>query len=179
MAVAAVKFERVFSAALVGDLQKSVLRLLGDAYSDNLADYLRNVGRGVHLLGRVDGELVTHGMIVDRGLQVGEQPPLRTAYVELVATAPRAQGRGYASALMVHLVEHMAEYALAALSPVNVGFYQQFGWEKWRGPLSVRSNFHTVRTPEDEVMILRLPRTPETLDLDAPLSVEWRPGEVW
>jgi hypothetical protein len=28
------------------------------------------------------------------------------------------------------------------------------------------------------VMILRLPRTPP-LDLDAPLSIEWREGDLW
>ena len=34
-------------------------------------------------------------------------------------------------------------------------------------------------TPDETVMILRLPRTPPDLDLDAPLSAEWRRGELW
>ena len=34
-------------------------------------------------------------------------------------------------------------------------------------------------TPEERIMIMRLPDSPE-LDLDLPLSVEWRPGgELW
>jgi len=35
-----------------------------------------------------------------------------------------------------------------------------------------------VATPDEEVMVLRLPGSP-LLDLDASLAVDWRPGEVW
>jgi hypothetical protein len=35
-----------------------------------------------------------------------------------------------------------------------------------------------VPTPEERVMILRLPGTP-VLDDTQTLSVEWRPGEAW
>ena len=34
-------------------------------------------------------------------------------------------------------------------------------------------------TPDETVMILRLPGTPTDLDLDAALSAEWRRGEPW
>jgi hypothetical protein len=34
-------------------------------------------------------------------------------------------------------------------------------------------------TPDEQVMVLRLPRTPAGLSLDAPLSAEWREGEFW
>jgi hypothetical protein len=52
------------------------------------------------------------------------------------------------------------------------------GWELWRGPLATRTDAGLVPTPDEEVMILRLARTP-ALSLDEPLSVEWRVGEVW
>ena len=52
------------------------------------------------------------------------------------------------------------------------------GWRYWRGPLSVRKDGQVVPTPQERVMIMPLPLTP-AIDLDAPLSVEWRPGEVW
>ena len=32
--------------------------------------------------------------------------------------------------------------------------------------------------PDDEVMILRLPRTPRNLDIKL-LECDWRPGDVW
>ena len=37
---------------------------------------------------------------------------------------------------------------------------------------------HLLPTPEEQVMVLRLPKTPP-LDLELPLSAEWREGEVW
>ncbi|GAF68279.1 unnamed protein product, partial [marine sediment metagenome] len=36
-----------------------------------------------------------------------------------------------------------------------------------------------IPTPGEEVMIHRLPHTPPSLDLHAPLSTDWRPGDVW
>jgi len=72
----------------------------------------------------------------------------------------------------------VGDYDLAALCPTRDGLYRRLGWRYWRGPLSVRKDGHVVPTPQERVMILPLPLTP-TLDLDAPLSVEWRPGEVW
>jgi aminoglycoside 2'-N-acetyltransferase I len=102
------------------------------------------------------------------------------AYIELVATDPASQGNGYASMLLRALVSKLTKHDIAGLSPSAESFYARLGWELWRGPLFVRTEAGIESSPEDEeVMILRLPRTPAHLDLDAPLSVEWRPGEVW
>jgi hypothetical protein len=70
------------------------------------------------------------------------------------------------------------DFDLGALSPSDDGFYVRLGWETWRGPLSIRTATGSMPTPEDRVMILCLPGTPD-LDLDAPLSAEWRDGELW
>ena len=100
--------------------------------------------------------------------------------MELVATDPRWQGRGYASCTLAHLVAGLpASYELAALSPATRGIYQRLGWVLWQGPLAIRSRDGTlVPTPDEELMVLPLPASP-TLDLNAPMSAEWRPGEVW
>ena len=70
-----------------------------------------------------------------------------------------------------------ATVAQAALSPATEGLYARLGWRFWRGPLSIRSEAGKTPTPEEEIMFLRLPRTPP-LDETLPLSAEWRPGEV-
>jgi GNAT superfamily N-acetyltransferase len=157
---------------------RAVERLCRAAYGENLQSYLAGIGPGDHLLGRVDGALVSHLMWVTRRLEPRGQAPLRTAYVELVATAPEHQRRGYASALLTRFVTHVGDSDLAALSPATAGIYARLGWKFWRGPLAVRRGGQLRPTPEDRVMILPLPRTP-ALDLDVPLSVEWRQGEVW
>src|SRR6266513_69810 len=85
---------------------------------------------------------------------------------------------GCASALLEHLVPLVSDYQLAALCPATEHLYARLGWRFWRGPLSARKDGGIVATPDDRVMILPLVETP-SLDLDSPLSVEWRRGEVW
>jgi GNAT superfamily N-acetyltransferase len=155
-----------------------VRQLCDAAYATNTRTYFDALSPGEHLLGRRGQTLVTHLMWVTRWLQPQDHPPLRTAYVEMVATAPAAQRKGYASALLHAFPPLVHDYELAALSPATEQLYARHGWRLWRGPLAVRTPDGLHPTPEDRVMILVLPKTP-ALDLSVPLSVEWRSGEVW
>jgi aminoglycoside 2'-N-acetyltransferase I len=135
---------------------------------------------GLHVLGDLDGELVSHAVVTTRWLQPGELPLLRTAYVDAVATTPEEQGRGRGSAVMRALAAAVADdYDIACLETGKVGFYARLGWERWRGPLAGRSEEGLIPTPGQEgVMILRLPRTPP-LDLDSLLTIECQPERIW
>jgi aminoglycoside 2'-N-acetyltransferase I len=150
-----------------------------EAYEEDLSAYLGWIGEGVHLVVRDAGSIVSHLMIVERALQPGSLPPLRTGYVELVATHPDWQGRGLASRLMRAAAEDLADFQLGALSPSDAAFYARLGWERWRGPLFVREGTSTYATPEEEIMVYRTGLTPAWLALDMALSCEWREGEVW
>jgi aminoglycoside 2'-N-acetyltransferase I len=170
--------EQVGSAAMNPAAAAEVRALCEAAYGEEMASYLADIGPGVHLLCRREGRLVTHLMWVTRWLQPEGGAPLRTAYVELVATAPGEQRRGYASALLASFPPLVEDFHLAALAPATEGIYTRLGWRYWLGPLATRKDGRLIPTPEDRIMILTLPRTPP-LDLHLPLSVEWRPGEVW
>lgn len=172
--------EVVSSEAVHGALRDALLSLCSRAYEEDFSPYLALLSPAVHLFARLDGELVGHAAWVERELRAANLAPLRTAYVEAVATAPEHQGNGYASAVLSRLPAFLGDFALAALSPSDDGFYGRLGWERWRGPLSYLDPGGTeIATPEEQVMILRLPRTQPALELDAPLSTDWRPGEVW
>jgi GNAT superfamily N-acetyltransferase len=167
-------------SAAMSEAEHGEVRLLCRvAYDEDLDAYYRQMCPGVHVLGRADGRIVAHLMIVPRWLQPDGHPPLRTGYVELVATDPAYQGRGFASALLRRVPMLLQDYALGALSPSDHRFYARLGWESWQGPLAVRTANGLEPSPDEEVMVLRLPATPPTLDLGAGLSVEWRPGEAW
>ena len=170
--------ERSSGPAMPTEARAALLALCEAAYGEPIRPYLESIGPGEHLLGYCDGVPVSHVMWVTRQLQPEGMAPLRTAYVELVATAPEAQRRGYATRLLEMVPQLVAEYELAALSPATEGLYTRLGWRFWRGPLSIRTDTGLIPTPEEEIMILRLPRTP-SLDDTLPLSAEWRPGEVW
>ena len=131
-----------------------------------------------HVLGWWGSALASHAMWVTRWLQPSDQPPLRTAYVEMVATEPEFQGRGFATAVMRQLASGIQDFQLGGLSPAEPMLYERLGWVFWQGPLFIRARDGLLPTPEGSVMILRLPKTPP-LDLTLPLSAEWREGELW
>ncbi len=171
--------EIVESAALTTSQRDAVVTLCTEAYEEPFAAYLADIGPGVHLLGTVDGRLVSHVMWVPRVLYLDGGQVLHAAYVEAVATLPGSQGNGYATRLMRAVPALIDSFQLGALSPSDEAWYARLGWELWRGPLSVRERDTVVNTPEEEIMILRLPRTPSSLNVRAPLACDWRPGEVW
>jgi aminoglycoside 2'-N-acetyltransferase I len=149
-----------------------------DEYSD--ADW-RNLLGGLHVLLEVDGRLASHAAVVERELRIAGRA-FRTGYVEAVATWPELQGRGYGTRVMRAVNEHIAEaYEIGGLATGRQPFYERLGWERWRGPTSVRTTGGQRRTAEEDgyVMVLRTPTSPPSLDPDAPISCEWREGDVW
>jgi GNAT superfamily N-acetyltransferase len=171
--------ERASSTALSPEARAAVCALCDSAYGEHLSEYFDAIGPGEHLLGWKDGKLASHLMWVTRWLQPGDGPLLRTAYVELVATAPAVQRRRYATALLEYFPSQVTDFDIAALAPATESLYARLGWRFWRGPLAVRTTDGLVPSADEQIMVLQLPRTP-VLDPELPLSVEWRPGEeVW
>ena len=135
---------------------------------------------GVHFVALLDDETVGHASVVGRELRAADRP-LRTGYVEAVATLPARQGRGVGTLVMRAANEHIrSTYDLGALGTGEHGFYQRLEWQTWQGPLFVRTPQGEQATPDEEggVMVLTTPTT-GPLDLRAPLSCDWRPGDVW
>ncbi len=173
------RIERISTASLSRSTYAAIVALCDEAYEQPIAPYFEAIGPGEHLLGWIDQTLVSHLMWVERWLQIADGPLLRTAYIELVATAKSAQNRGYATRLLEAVPPLIQEFDIAALGPATENLYLRLGWEFWRGPHSTRKDGALVPTPEEYVMTLTLARTPPNLDRDLPLSIEWRPGEVW
>jgi aminoglycoside 2'-N-acetyltransferase I len=167
--------------ALSSQQWQAIVDLCTAAYDEDFNDIFAALPGTVHVLGYHAGVLVSHAAWVTRWLQPAGLNPLRTAYIEAVATDPAHQGRGYASAVMRHLAGQLDDYDLydlAGLSPSDPAFYARLGWELWRGPLAIRTADGLLETPDEQVMVLRLPRTPP-LDLEGLLTAEWRMGELW
>jgi aminoglycoside 2'-N-acetyltransferase I len=168
------------SASLTPSARDEIIQLCNLAYEEDLTVLFETFGPAVHVMGRSAGRLISHAMWVTRWLQIAEGAPLRTAYVEMVATHPAHQRRGYASQIMRALASEILDYDMAALCPNTdaMPLYQRLGWEIWHGPLFIRGEDAIIPTPDETVLILRLSGTP-VLDLRAPLSAEWRVGELW
>jgi aminoglycoside 2'-N-acetyltransferase I len=160
-------------------IKKEIVSLCNRAYEKDMGILLETFLDATHVLGYYNDLLVCHALWVTRYLQVGTNPIMRTAYIEAVATEAKYRNRGFASCLMKYLIGEIQDYELAALSPFSVQYYERLGWELWRGSLFIRTKDNLMPSLDgEEVMIFRLPKTP-VLDLNAPLSAEWREGELW
>jgi aminoglycoside 2'-N-acetyltransferase I len=152
--------------------------LCNRAYDADLEPLFQTFTDATHVIGRWGSAIVSHAMWVTRWLQPSNHPALRTAYVEMVATEPQFQRRGFATAVMRRLASAIRDFDLGGLCPAEPMLYTKLGWVFWQGPLFIRTPDGSLSTPEEQIMILRLPRTPH-LDLALPLSAEWREGELW
>jgi aminoglycoside 2'-N-acetyltransferase I len=158
--------------------RRQIIALCSQAYGEDFSSVVDlDVPEPFHILAFVHDELVSHALWFTRILHADGQP-LRSAYVEAVATAPAHQGRGYASTLLQHLAGAISSYDIGALSPSDPAFYARLGWELWRGPLRITTDSESIHTPDDRVMILRVPRTP-AISLESSLTAPWRAGELW
>lgn len=142
-------------------------------------DWAHAIG-GVHFVLDDEGDVVTHASVVERELHI-DGAPLRTGYVEAVATARDRENLGHGSTVMEAVGEHIRDmFELGALGTGRHRFYERLGWETWLGDAFVRLPDGLQRTPDEEgyILVLRTPSSPP-FELDATLSCEWRPGDVW
>jgi aminoglycoside 2'-N-acetyltransferase I len=160
--------------------------LMRDAFADDehggfTDDDWQHALGGTHFLLESDGTIVCHASVVSRDLHV-DRVPLLAAYVEAVATDPRRQRQGLGSQVMRTVGDFIdaGEWQLAALGTGSQAFYERLGWRVWRGPSFVRTAAGDVATPDEDgyIMVRHTPRTPPLRE-DAPISCEWRPGDVW
>ena len=180
-----IRVRRLTSAELGPADVAAVRALMVEAFGDDEEDAFRDEDwehalGGIHVVAEVDGLIVAHASVVERELHVGGRP-LRTGYVEAVATAPDRQGQGFGTLVMDEIGSIIREgYELGALGTGSHDFYQRLGWQTWRGPAFVRGPGGDRRTPDEDgcILVLSTPRSP-ALDLTAAISCDWRPGDVW
>ena len=178
------RLHRVPTNELTAHETAAIRELLWSAYGSDEEgftedDWEHAIG-GMHFVLEIDGEIVAHASVVEREFDVDGRP-LKTGYVEAVATAPDRQGEGFGSLVMSAVTSWIRErFELGALGTGRHAFYERLGWLTWKGPSSVRTAGRPRRTPDEDGDILVLPTgsSPE-LDLEAPISCDWRPGDVW
>ena len=162
------------------DFRRRVVALCDRAYDDDLTWLFGTMDPVAHVVAESGPRILAHAMWVERFLQVGDDEPVRSAYVEFVATEPDVQGQGWGSAVMRRLQEEIAgAYELAGLCTGSVGFYTRLGWRLWEGPLSIRLPDGGRRSTPHEVVMVLDPDGRLGARVRRPLSVEWREGEEW
>jgi aminoglycoside 2'-N-acetyltransferase I len=173
---------RVGSGDLRGDGIASLRALLEAAFEPGAftqEDWGHALG-GQHFLLEEGGIILSHASVVERELHTSGHR-LATGYVEGVATRPSHQRRGLGSVVMREVGDYIDRtFQLGALSTGVPAFYERLGWIVWRGSTLVRMDRGAVPTPEEDggLLVRPTPMSPP-LDLWAPISCDWRPGDVW
>lgn len=154
---------------------RALMALAFNRYEDE--DWTHALG-GEHAYVIEDGRLIAHGSVVQRHCYLGERT-LRVGYVESVAVHPERQRQGLGAAIMAALEQLAPAYDLLALSSSARGrsLYDGRGWVPWRGTLHVLGPAGVQHLPDEEGHVLVLGA--DGLDLDAPLTCDWRAGDVW
>ncbi len=155
-----------------------VIALCESVFAEDLSGFFAALGESWHVLVRSEDTLIGHACWIARQFQVGDGPPLPTAFIKAVAVRPDRQGQGWGTLAMHHVAEAIDAYALGALLTHRPEFYTCLGWAHWRGPTALRTATGLLSTPAAHPLILRTPHTPP-LDLDALLTAEWRANEPW
>jgi len=171
------------TAALGAATREAIVALCNRAFAHDptqdfttLFDFVTD---SMHVLAFANDVLVAHACWATRRLQPEGHPPLRTAYVDAVATEPALQGRGIGSAVMRRFAQEAEDCQMQALSTDSAaGFYERLGWERWRGPTAGRTLQGLQPTPDDFVLIRRTPTTP-ALDPATRLIADDRGGHPW
>jgi aminoglycoside 2'-N-acetyltransferase I len=166
------------TAQLSADELTAARALCDASYSEfGDADWEHALG-GMHALVLDGGVLVAHGSLVLRRM-LHRGRALRCGYVEAVATDPDHRRCGHGHAVMAELEALAPAYDLLALCSSREGrsLYESRGWSLWRGPTSVLTPDGLRPTPdEDSIYVLG---GPAGLDLDDPISCDWRDGDLW
>jgi aminoglycoside 2'-N-acetyltransferase I len=179
------RVRRVLTADLTPAEIAAVREIMTLAFGDDEEERFRDEDwehalGGVHVVVDLDGGIVAHAAVVERELQVAGLP-LRTGYVEAVATTPGRQGEGLGTLAMREVNAIIRDrFELGALGTGSHHFYERLGWLTWQGPTYVRTSDGLERTPDEDggILVLETPTSPP-LDIRAPLSCGWRPGDVW
>lgn len=156
--------------------------LLDDVFADDPLtdqDWEHCLG-GMHALLWDGDDLIGHASVVQRRLLYDGQA-LRTGYVEGVGVRADHRRLGHGWALMAQLEGIIrGGYDLGALAVTDeaIEFYADRGWTRWRGPTSALTPTGVRRTEEDDDCIYVLPVS-HPLDPTAPLTCDWRDGDLW
>lgn len=135
---------------------------------------------GWHVVLTRGDRVLSHAAVVPRDMVFGDRP-LRTGYVEAVATVLDGRRQGLATHMMKVAGEIVRrEFEIGALSTGIQPFYERLGWERWNGPSFVNDDGRRVRTPgeDDGLMVLRFDAS-LGVPLTAPITCEARRGDDW
>jgi aminoglycoside 2'-N-acetyltransferase I len=128
------QISQVINAELNSEIEPKIKYLLDSAFEGDFSavDWDHTFG-GVRFLGFLNGELIAHGAVIRRWMEVdGLRMPV--GYVEGIAVSPAHWRNGFGSLLMAEVTEYCKRvFQLSMLSTDEKDFYRKHGWIDFEG----------------------------------------------
>lgn len=172
------------SQLLNTDLSKqaefTLKELLSDAFEGDFSeeDWQHTFG-GMRFLGHHKDQLIAHGAVVKRWMQVDGLKTL-VGYVEGIAIAPAFWRKGFGSLLMAELTSYCRkEFQLSMLSTDEKSFYRKQGWLDFEGKSYVLKNGLERQSQDEDKGLMYLVGANKVMDAPMKVVCESREGDSW
>lgn len=145
------QFSRLVDSEISRQTESRLRELLDDSFEGDFSpeDWEHTCG-GIRFLGYLGDQLLAHGAVVSRSIQVDGIRTLM-GYVEGVAVDPRNWRNGYGTQLLSEITRHCrSEFQLSMLSTGDKEFYRRHGWLDFEGESYILQEGVKVRSEDED-----------------------------
>ena len=171
---------RAVDSELKPELKKNLLALFNNAFEGDFSeeDWKHTFG-GTRFLGFLDNNLVAHGAVVERPMQINGME-MKVGYVEGIAVAPEHWRKGFGSLLMTEITSFCkSKLIISMLSTDEHLFYSKHGWERFDGESYVLVDEIEVRSEDEDAGLMYLLGLNEDTQTPRKAVCNSRDGDAW
>lgn len=175
-----IKITSLRKAKLTG-IKKSKIRsfleeVFGPSYSE---DHWNSCQGGIHTIAQFDGKIIGHTALIPRSVIIDNiEHPVK--YVEAVAVDTSSRNIGLGKAMLQRLNSQLElSSSFALLTTTSPRFYQKLGWSNWIGRSWTHTDTQRKVPPGTHGQIMYFAPTIGKLSPQLPISINWRPGDIW
>jgi aminoglycoside 2'-N-acetyltransferase I len=174
------RISRTLDSDLTTQIESALQSLMSEAFEGEFSeeDWQHTFG-GMRFLGYVDNQLIAHGAVIQRWMDVEGERKL-VGYVEGIAVTPTLWRKGFGSLLMAELTTYCrSEFPLSMLSTGEKDFYRRHGWSDFAGESYVFNKGVEIRTEDEDEGLMYLLGSSQDNVGPRKVVCESRAGDAW
>ena len=174
------RISRALDSDFTTQIESALQSLMSEAFEGDFSeeDWQHTFG-GMRFLGYMDNQLIAHGAVIQRWMDVDGERKL-VGYVEGIAVTPTLWRKGFGSLLMAELTTYCrSEFPLSMLSTGEKDFYRRHGWSDFAGESYVSNAGVEIRTEDEDEGLMYLLGASQDNVSPRKVVCESREGDAW